>query len=74
MTDRPIGEASTVVDEALKQQGKTRSDLARDLGISRQQITRTLNATALLNPRANYWTAILDVLGLEVVIRPKSQP
>jgi len=69
----PTQQATHLVDEVLKAQGKTRADLARDLGISRQQVTRTLNSTALINPRSEHWSAILDALGLEVVVQPKRQ-
>jgi transcriptional regulator with XRE-family HTH domain len=63
-----------LIDAKLTEQGLSRSDLARQLGISRQVVTRTLNSTALINERAEHWPAILDALGLEVVIRPKRQP
>ncbi len=71
MAHDPTPDAVTLVDQALKNQGKTRADLARDLNISRQQITRTLNATALINPRSEHWLSILDALGLEVVVQVK---
>ena len=69
----PTQQAVHLVDEALKTRGKTRAELARDLGISRQQVTRTLNNTALINPRSEHWSAILDALDLELVVRPKGQ-
>ncbi|GGR39807.1 helix-turn-helix domain-containing protein [Deinococcus ruber] len=71
MDTYPPQAAAEAVDKMLSKAGKTRSELARELGLSRQQITRTINSTALLNERAAHWLAILDALGLEVVIQPK---
>ena len=71
MAHDPTPDAVTLVDQALKAQGKTRSDLARELNITRQQITRTLNTVALINPRSEHWLSILDALGLEVVVQVK---
>lgn len=72
MSADPTPHAVELVDQALKAQSKTRSDLARELNISRQQITRTLNATALINPRSEHWLPILDALGLEIIVRAKA--
>ncbi|WP_407540213.1 helix-turn-helix domain-containing protein [Deinococcus radiomollis] len=70
MTTRPAAEATQLIDEILSSKGKSRAELARELGISRQKVQRTLDASPL-NSRAEHWPAILDALGLEVVIRPK---
>lgn len=72
MAHDPTPDAVNLVDQALKAQGKTRADLGRDLNISRQQISRTLNTVALINPRSEHWLPILDALGLEIIVRAKA--
>ena len=72
MPDRKIP-GQELINQRLKAQNLTRSDLARQLGISRQVVTRTLNSTAIINERAEHWPAILDALGLEIVIQPKQR-
>ncbi|QLG11746.1 helix-turn-helix domain-containing protein (plasmid) [Deinococcus sp. D7000] len=71
--EKPTLPGQNLIEERLTALGLTRSDLARQLGVSRQVITRTLNSTALINERAEHWPAILDALGLEIIIRPKTQ-
>lgn len=63
-----------LINTRLRAAGLSRSDLAAHLGISRQVVTRTLNSTALINARAEHWPAILDALGLEVVVQVKPTP
>ena len=70
MTERPAAEAAQMIDDLLASTGKSRAELARELGISRQKVQRTLEASPL-NSRAEHWPAILEAFGLEVVIRPK---
>ena len=57
------------VRQALKDQGLTQAKLAEMLNTTQPAISRTLTAS-VLNDRS-HWPAILDLLGLEVVIRPK---
>ena len=58
--------------QTLKDQGITQNKLAEMLHTTQPVISRTLTAS-VLNDRS-HWPAILDVLGLEVVIRPKQEP
>ncbi|WP_407543021.1 hypothetical protein Q0M94_25465 (plasmid) [Deinococcus radiomollis] len=57
------------VRKALKDQGVTQIKLAELLDTTQPVVSRTLKAS-VLNDRS-HWPAILDILGLEVFIRPK---
>ena len=57
------------VAAALKAKGLNQSQLATQLGRERASISRTLGRSPI-DPRSD-WPAILDALGLEVVIRPR---
>lgn len=56
--------------QALKDRGITQAQLAQQLDTTQPVISRALQAS-VLNERS-HWPAILDTLGLEIVIRPKS--
>lgn len=55
--------------QAMKDQGLTQVKLAELLKTTQPVISRTLTAS-VLNDRS-HWPAIIEALGLEVVIRPK---
>jgi transcriptional regulator with XRE-family HTH domain len=57
--------------QALKDKGFTQAQLAEMLETTQPVISRTLTAS-VLNDRS-HWPAILDILGLEVVLQPKTQ-
>ncbi|OLV16363.1 hypothetical protein BOO71_0012220 [Deinococcus marmoris] len=54
----------------MKDQGITQAQLAQQLDTTQPVISRTLQAS-VLNERS-HWPAIIDTLGLEIVIQPKS--
>lgn len=55
----------------LKAQGITQSELAEKLGTTQPVVSRTLRGS-VLNDRS-HWPAIIELLGLEVVIQPKQK-
>lgn len=57
--------------QALKERGITQNQLAEMLDTTQPVISRTLTAS-VLNDRS-HWPAIIDALGLEVVLQPKEQ-
>ncbi|WP_161883864.1 transcriptional regulator [Deinococcus alpinitundrae] len=59
---------ATVKVELAKRE-MTMLELAAQLGIPQQSLSRTLQ-TSPVNQRS-HWPAILEALGLEVIIRPK---
>lgn len=63
------GDFKATVQAALKAQGMNQSQLAERLGKERAAISRTLSRSPI-DPRSD-WPAILDALGLEIVVRPK---
>jgi len=58
-----------VITATLKAKGLNQSQLALQLGRERASISRTLGHSPI-DLRSD-WPAILEALGLEVVIRPK---
>jgi transcriptional regulator with XRE-family HTH domain len=64
-------EEKIVIRTALAARNMTQGDLANRLGIPAQSLSRTLGVS-VVNTQS-HWPAILDALGLEVVIRPKGE-
>ena len=60
-----------VITAALKTKGLNQSQLALQLGRERASISRTLGRSPI-DLRSD-WPAILDALGLEVVVRLKQE-
>ena len=58
------------VEVALATQRLNQAELASRLDIFPSVLSRTLKENQMLSKRS-HWAAILDALGLEVVIRPK---
>ena len=56
--------------QALKDRGITQAQLAQQLNTTQPVVSRALHAS-VLNERS-HWPAILETLGLEIVIQPKS--
>lgn len=56
----------------LKQRGLTQVQLARQMGLDERTLRSTLSSS-LIRPNS-HWPAILDALGVEIVLRPKSDP
>lgn len=65
-------EAATAVRVQLARQGINQAELARQIGTLPGTISRAL-AGSPLDERSKTWPAILDALGLEIVIRPKKE-
>lgn len=59
----------TSVKVELARRNSNLSQFAAELGIPQQSLSRTLQ-TSPVNQRS-HWPAILEALGLEVVIQPK---
>ncbi|WP_135230147.1 helix-turn-helix domain-containing protein [Deinococcus fonticola] len=66
-----LTDASTAIRVQLARMGMNQADLARKLGILPGTVSRAL-AGSPMDERSKTWPAILDALGLEVIIRPKS--
>jgi len=62
-------DAKNAVRAVLAAKGMTQNDLARQLGKHAAAISRTLNSD-IVDSRSD-WPAILDALGLEIVVQPK---
>ncbi|WP_188960785.1 hypothetical protein [Deinococcus aquiradiocola] len=60
-----------IISEALKAKGLNQSQLAVQLGKERASISRTLSRSPL--DQRSDWPRILELLDLEIVIRPKRQ-
>ena len=63
--------ARDLVKIELQKQGLTQVELARRLGLAPASVSRTLRAPPIRQD--SHWPAILDALGLEVIIRPKNR-
>ena len=61
-----------VIQARLKALNMTQVQLATQLKIGTPILSRALYDPII--PTGSYWPAILDILGLEVVIQPKSNP
>jgi transcriptional regulator with XRE-family HTH domain len=61
----------TVVHEALWDRGMQQAELARGAGMTEGAISRFLRGERFLSPEAV--DRVLDVLGLEIVIRPRRE-
>jgi transcriptional regulator with XRE-family HTH domain len=61
----------TVVQESLWTRGIEQAELARGAGMSQAAISRFLRRERFLSPEAI--DRVLDVLGLEIVIRPRRE-
>ncbi|AFD27458.1 helix-turn-helix domain-containing protein [Deinococcus gobiensis] len=61
----------TIVKIELAKREMTQTELAEQIGIPQQSLSRTLRTPAL-NQRS-HWPKILDALGLELVVQPKKQ-
>lgn len=65
-------EAARAVRIQLEKLGLSQAELERQLGVKRSVVSRALGGSPL-DERSKTWTAMLDALGLEIIIRPKSQ-
>lgn len=63
-------EAATAVRVQLARLGINQADLERRLGVARGTVSRALSGSPL-DERSKTWPAILEAVGLEIVIRPK---
>lgn len=63
-------EATKAVRVQLARLGINQAELERRLGVTRGTVSRAL-AGSPLDERSKTWPAMLDALGLEIVIRPK---
>ena len=63
-------EAAKAVKVALARRAMNQAVLERQLGVSRGTVSRAL-AGSPLDERSKTWPAILEILGLEIVIRAK---
>lgn len=63
-------DAAKAVRVELARRGMNQADLERQLGVTRGTVSRALSGSPL-DERSKTWPAILDALGLEIVIRPK---
>lgn len=60
---------SLTVKQIMMKRGTSPSDLAEQTGLPLKVVKRTLNEPPLLD--GSHWKAILQLLDLEVVVRPK---
>lgn len=60
---------SSKVKHTMMKRGVNPSDLAKQTGLSLNVVNRTLNEPPLLD--GAHWKAILQLLDLEIVVRPK---
>lgn len=60
-----------IIQARLKALNMTQIQLATQLRVTTAVLSRALYDPII--PMGSHWPAILDALGLEVVIRPKSQ-
>ena len=65
-------EHRAAIQAALAERKMSQARLAEQIGITPQALGRTLKLGRVVSDASN-WPAILDALGLEVVIRPKGQ-
>jgi transcriptional regulator with XRE-family HTH domain len=70
MDEYTADKATTAVRVQLARQGMNQAELERRLGVSRGVVSRAL-AGSPLDERSKTWPAMLEALGLEIVIRPK---
>lgn len=63
--------AAIAVKVQLARLGMNQADLARKLGVLPGTVSRAL-AGSPLDERSKTWPAMLEELGLEIVIRPKA--
>jgi len=70
MDEYSADKATTAVRVQLARQGLNQAELERRLGVGRGTVSRAL-AGSPLDERSKTWPAILEALGLEIVIRPK---
>lgn len=64
-------EAARAVRAQLEKMGLSQAELERQLGVKRSVVSRALGGSPL-DQRSTTWAAMLDALGLEVIIRAKS--
>ena len=70
MDEYSADKATTAVRVQLARKGMNQAQLERRLGVGRGTVSRAL-AGSPLDERSKTWPAILEELGLEIVIRPK---
>ncbi|UQN04966.1 hypothetical protein [Deinococcus sp. QL22] len=63
-------DAATAVRVELARKGMNQADLERQMGVTRGTVSRAL-AGSPLDERSKTWPAILETLGLEIIVRPK---
>jgi len=59
----------TAVKAAIKTKGMTQEDVAGELGVNRVYINRMLSGDTSQMP--GRWSQLLDLLGLELTVKPK---
>ena len=64
-------DAATAVRVQLARMGMNQAALERQIGVKPSVVSRAL-AGSPLDQRSTTWPAMLDALGLEIIIRPKS--
>jgi transcriptional regulator with XRE-family HTH domain len=64
-------ELRSTVQEAIWKRGLQQAELARQAGMSQAAISRFLRGERFLSPEAI--DEVVDVLGLEIVIRPRRE-
>jgi len=60
----------TAVKAAIKTKGMTQEDVAGELGVNRVYINRMLSGDTSQMP--GRWSQLLDLLGLELTVKPKN--
>jgi len=64
-----MNSVSSSVKQIMMKRGLSEHDLAKQTGLPLNVVRRTLNEPPLLD--GAHWKAILQLLGLEVVVHPK---
>ena len=64
-----MSQPAETVKALLKERGLTQAQFAEQLGTTQPALSRTLGSP-IVNPQSQ-WLAILEALGLEVVVQPK---
>lgn len=67
-----LTDAATAVRVQLARKGISQADLARELEVLPGTVSRALSGSPL-DERSKTWPAMLDALGLEIIIRPKQR-
>ena len=64
-------DTKAIVKIELAKREMTMLELAAQLGIPQQSLSRTLQASPI--DQRSHWPKILEALGLEIVIQPKQE-